>query len=61
MGSTRDFRHAHRKSESQTVALTGTLACGCAVASREPELSKPVAKWWCCGAFQKRATTKEAA
>lgn len=61
MGSTRDFRNVKGRGDSQKTPLAGTLACGCAVDAREPELAKPIPKWWCCGAFQKRTTTKEAA
>lgn len=42
------------RSKSETVPLSGVLACGCDVDLREPEISKPTPKWWCCGAFQKR-------
>jgi hypothetical protein len=56
VGSTRDFKKQVGTGGSGAVPLIGTLACGCDVDGREPELSKPVPKWWCCGAFQKRKT-----
>lgn len=52
MGSTRKFGKPLGRNPLGSEFRDVTLTCGCQT-NREPALSSPVKKWFCCGEYRK--------